>query len=85
MLLVTTETIPQQFEPLGVVVATYKGNNPFALRFSLSSESKMEQLLDELARRTKERFANADGVIGIRPVHAFGDIQLLMGTAIRFI
>lgn len=84
MLLVTTDTIPRPFEPLGVVVATFKGTNPFALRFSTSPETKMEQLLQELARKAEAHFADASAVIGIRVIHAFGDVQLLMGTVVRF-
>jgi hypothetical protein len=52
MLLVTTDTIPQPFVSLGVVVATFKGTNPFALRFSTAPETKMQQLL-------YKRFRNA--------------------------
>lgn len=83
MLLTTTDTLPQPYEVLGIVHVAFASRaiTGMHLKASANVDEKLSHMYGQLAQRAAAMGANA--VIGIRLGQVIGDVQVLLGTAIR--
>lgn len=84
MLLTTTDTLPQPYEPMGLVSASFlsRVGTGLFLKAPTNIDEQLARMYEVLSKRAEKM--GADAVVGIHLAHLFGDIQVLMGTAVKF-
>lgn len=88
MIMTTTDTVPQHYSILGVVMAANRGLNPMKPHWTMKGQQEDITLNARAALTDLEREAirlGADAVIGIRYSNVFGNNNLVTGTAIKFV